>query len=226
MFKIDQLSGALIVSCQPDADEVFYTPAFASGMAQAARLGGAAGLRLNSPETIRTVKATVELPVIGIWKQVHAGSEVYITPTLESAEAIVAAGAEILALDATPRPRPAEDLATMVAALKGRVCLMADISTLEEGLAAEDLGFDCVGTTLSGYTPYSPKQPGPDYDLLSRLVQRLTIPVIMEGRIWSPDEAQQAIACGAHAVVVGSAITRPQLIAKRYVEAMGLGARG
>ncbi|MEZ0373851.1 MAG: N-acetylmannosamine-6-phosphate 2-epimerase, partial [Candidatus Sericytochromatia bacterium] len=191
---------------------------FARGMAEAAALGGAAGLRLNGPDTIVHIKAKVALPIIGIWKQVHPGSDVYITPTLATAEAVLAAGAEILALDATSRPRPAESLDTIVAALRGRVCLMADISTLEEGLAAEALGFDCMGTTLSGYTPYSPQQPGPDYGLLSALVERLRIPIIMEGRIWTPEEAGMAIARGAHAVVVGSAITRPQLITKRYVE--------
>ncbi|MEZ0367517.1 MAG: N-acetylmannosamine-6-phosphate 2-epimerase, partial [Candidatus Sericytochromatia bacterium] len=193
---------------------------FARGMAEAAALGGAAGLRLNGPDTIVHIKAKVALPIIGIWKQVHPGSDVYITPTLAAAEAVLATGAEILALDATSRPRPAESLDTIVAALRGRVCLMADISTLEEGLAAEALGFDCVGTTLSGYTPYSPQQPGPDYALLSVLVGQLRIPIIMEGRIWTPEAAGMAIARGAHAVVVGSAITRPQLITKRYVEQM------
>lgn len=220
MFKIENLAQALIVSCQPDADEAFYTADFACGMAEAARLGGAQGLRLNSPDTIRAVKARVDLPVIGIWKQIHPGSEVYITPTLAAAEALVAAGAEVLALDATPRPRPAESLTEIVSALKGRVCLMADISTFEEGLAAEALGFDCVGTTLSGYTPYSPRQSGPDYELIDQLVRRLKLPIIMEGRIWTPEQAAEALNRGAHAVVVGSAITRPQLITRRYCAAM------
>lgn len=220
MFNLKRLSGGLIVSCQPEADEAFYTPDFAAGMAEAARLGGAVALRLNGPETIAQIKRQNPLPVIGIWKQIHTGSDVYITPTLAAAEAILATGAEILALDATERQRPAEDLATQVAALKGRVCLMADVSTLAEGLAAAALGFDCLGTTLSGYTPYSLQQVGPDYALLQALVRETGLPIIMEGRIWSPQEARQALDLGAHAVVVGSAITRPQMIARRYREAM------
>lgn len=186
-------------------------------MAEAAHLGGAQALRLNSPETIRFIRQRVNLPVIGIWKQVHKNSEVYITPTLGSAEAVLAAGAEIIALDATDRPRPAESLEEIVAALKGRVSLMADVSNLDEGLRAVELGFDCVGTTLSGYTANSSKQTGPDYDLLQALVKRAGIPVIMEGRIWTPKEAHKALHYGAHAVVVGSAITRPQLITQRFV---------
>ncbi|MGV3523783.1 MAG: N-acetylmannosamine-6-phosphate 2-epimerase [Candidatus Sericytochromatia bacterium] len=220
MFNLTSLCGGLIVSCQPEAAEAFYTPDFAAGMAEAARLGGAVALRLNGPETIARIKAHNPLPIIGIWKQIHVGSDVYITPTLAAAEAILAAGAEILALDATARPRPAEDLATQVAALKGRICLMADVSTLAEGLAAAALGFDCLGTTLSGYTPYSPQEEAPDYALLQALVRETGLPVIMEGRIGSPQEARQALDLGAHAVVVGSAITRPQVITRRYREAM------
>lgn len=220
MFNITTLKDTLIVSCQPEADESFYTIDFVLGMVAAAALGGAGGLRLNHPETVVRAKAASDLPVIGIWKQVHPGSEVYITPTLASAEALLQAGADIIALDATARPRPAEPLADMVRALKGRVALMADISTLEEGLAAAALGFDCLGTTLAGYTPYSRQQPGPDFELLQALVEQTALPVIMEGRIWTPEEAAQALQLGAHAVVVGSAITRPQLITRRYAAAM------
>lgn len=221
MFNLNQLQAALIVSCQPDADEAFYTPDFAAGMAEAARIGGAQALRLNSPTTIKYVRERVDLPVIGIWKQVHEGSDVYITPTLAAAEAVLAAGADILAIDATARQRPDnEDLKVIVQALKGRVCLMADVSNLDEGLEAVALGFDCVGTTLSGYTPNSPKQAGPDYDLLQALVRRAGVPVIMEGRIWTPEEARKAMTYGAHAVVVGSAITRPQLITRRFISEM------
>lgn len=221
LFDLDRIRGALIVSCQPESDETYYTPEFAAGMAEAARIGGAGGLRLNSPETISHVKQRIKLPIIGIWKQVLPPSEVYITPTLAAAEAILATGCEILAIDATDRTRPNdEDLAAVVQALKGRVRLMADVSNLEEGLAAEALGFDLIGTTLSGYTPHSPQQEDPDYDLLQALVHRAKVPIIMEGRIWSPEQAHKALHFGAHAVVVGSAITRPQAITRKYVAAM------
>lgn len=220
MFNIAEISGKLIVSCQPEAEEPYYTPDFVLGMAQAAEAGGAGGLRLNHPDTIVRVRAQTRLPIIGIWKQQHAGSEVYITPTLAAAQAVVAAGADILALDATPRPRPAEDLRAIVQVLKGQVCLMADISTLEEGLQAAELGFDCLGTTLAGYTPYSRQAEGPDFGLLSQLVAQVSVPVILEGRVWQPAEARQALALGAHAVVVGSAITRPQAIVRHYLAQM------
>lgn len=220
MFNIARLSGGLIVSCQPEGNEAFYTPEFTCGMAQAAALSGAAGLRLDSPRTLKLVATQLSLPKIGIWKQKHAGSEVYITPTLEAAEQVLAAGAEIIAIDATPRKRPAESLTEIVTALKGRVCLMADISTQAEAETAAELGFDCVGTTLAGYTAYSRQQDAPDFELLQSLVQSLALPVIMEGRIWTPEQAAQALKLGAHAVVVGSAITRPQAIARRYLAAM------
>lgn len=189
-------------------------------MVAAAELGGAQGLRLNHPEIVSRAKAQTDLPVIGIWKQILPESEVYITPTLASATALISAGADVLALDATARQRPAESLAEMVSALKGQVCLMADISTLAEGLAAQALGFDCLGTTLAGYTAYSRQQPEPDFELLQALVAQSSLPVIMEGRIDSPEAAAQALEMGAHAVVVGSAITRPQWITRRYVAAM------
>lgn len=219
MFKINELRGALIVSCQPEADEAYYDRHFVCGMAQAAAAAGAQGLRLNGPESIKAVKALLDLPVIGIWKAQDAPGDVYITPTLSKAEALVAAGAEIVALDATLRPRP-EALDALIQQLKSRypqLCLMADVSTLEEGQNAEKLGFDCVGTTLSGYTDNSPQQDAPDFQLLQDLCQQLQIPVIMEGRIASPAQARKALDLGAHAVVVGSAITRPEVIARQYV---------
>jgi N-acylglucosamine-6-phosphate 2-epimerase len=147
---------------------------------------------------------------------------VYITPTLADARAVAAAGAEIIALDATARPRPqGEKLEAIVKALKADGhCLMADISTLDEGKEAYRLGFDCISTTLSGYTPYSRQQREPDFQLLQSLCQMVPIPVIMEGRIWSPEQALVAQELGAFAVVVGSAITRPQLIAQRFVKRM------
>lgn len=222
MFNLETIRGGLIISCQPEGQESFYTQSFTCGMAAAAELGGAVALRLNSPETVRAVRAQTRLPIIGLWKQVHKGSDVYITPTLAAAEAILEAGADMIALDATQRCRPdSESLVTIVSALKSRgMQLMADISTLEEALWAQELGFDCMGTTLAGYTPYSRQASGPDFELLQVLVREVSCPIILEGRIWTPEEARQGFVMGAHAVVVGSAITRPQLIAQRFVDAL------
>lgn len=196
-------------------------------MAQAALLGGAGGLRLNSPDHIQTVRQQVGLhiPIIGLWKQHHPHSEVYITPTLASAFAVHQAGADMVALDATARHRPEEEhLASVVTALKNKnVALMADISTLEEGLQAEHLGFDCVSTTLSGYTSTHPTQTEPDFQLLSALVAQLTVPVIMEGRVSTPAQARHALDLGAWAVVVGSAITRPQWITAQFCQTLSWG---
>ena len=222
MFNLQNLHHTLIVSCQPEADEAFYDIQFITGMASAAILGGAGGLRLNGPENIRAVRSQTALPIIGLWKRVYADSPVYITPTLADARAVAAAGADLIALDATARQRPdGETLAEIVTALKAEgFCLMADISTFEEGLAAEQLGFDCVSTTLSGYTSQAPPPADPDFVLLQSLVHALSIPVVMEGRIWTPEQALVARELGAHAVVVGSAITRPQLITRRFLTRM------
>lgn len=220
MFNIQDISQKLVVSCQPEAQESFYDTAFVCGMAQAALLGGAGGLRLSGPDTIRAVKKVCSAPMIGIWKQQYPHSAVYITPTRREIEALFEVGVEIIALDATQRPRPQEDLATLVNAFKGKVCLMADVSNLEEALQAEALGFDCVGTTLAGYTQGSHVPEGPDFALLSELVKKLKCPIIAEGRISTPEEAARALHLGAHAVVVGSAITRPQVITRGFLAQM------
>jgi N-acylglucosamine-6-phosphate 2-epimerase len=224
LFNIEKIWQKLLVSCQPEAQESFYDTAFVTGMAQAAMLGGAGGLRLSGPENIIAVKQFTDAPVIGIWKQKYPDSEVYITPTLKEALALLEAGADIIALDATQRPRPQEALETIVEQLKGKVCLMADISCLEEALWAEQLGFDCIGSTLAGYTEATRHNltKGPDFALLKTMAQHLHTPVIAEGRISTPEEASRALELGAHAVVVGSAITRPQVITRAFLAKMNL----
>ena len=222
MFNIEDIRQKLLVSCQPEAQESFYNTAFVTGMAQAALLGGAGGLRLSGPENIAAVKQVTSAPVIGIWKQQYAGSEVYITPTLKEALALLEAGADIIALDATQRHRPQESLESIVSHLKGKVCLMADVSCLKEALWAEQLGFDCAGSTLAGYTEATRDSvtQGPDFALIQAMVKKLQIPVIAEGRISTPEEAAKVLELGAHAVVVGSAITRPQVITRTFLAKM------
>lgn len=217
--RIAELKGKLIVSCQPEGNEAFYDECFTIAMTHASILGGSSALRLNGPNIVKKAKGLHSVPVIGLWKQIHKNSEVYITPTLESALSILDAGADIIALDATMRDRPdGKSLKEVVQNLKAKgALLMADISTLEEGVNAETLGFDCVGTTLSGYTSYTQPSNEPDFELLQSLIKAIKIPVICEGRINTPQQAKIALDLGAWSVVVGSAITRPQVITRRFV---------
>lgn len=213
------LRGGLIVSCQALEDEPLHGAPIMAAMARAALQGGAVGIRANSPADITAIRAAVQLPIIGLYKEQVPGSPIYITPTLRHAAAVAEAGASIIALDATLRPHPLGlDSAALIRQVKdatGRPVL-ADIATYAEGIAAWQAGADAVSTTLSGYTPESPQQDAPDFDLLARLAADLPIPVIAEGRIATPDQAAHALDLGAFAVVVGSAITRPQWITRQF----------
>lgn len=212
----------LIVSCQALPGEPLYFQGTMARMALAAEQGGAIGIRANGPDDIRDIKAAVKLPVIGLLKRDIPGSDIYITPELVDVQAIIDAGADVVAMDMTNR----EDRAGRVVELirhchEAGVAVMADISTVEEGLLAESLGADLISTTMSGYTPYSPKQEGPDLELVRQLAKLLKKPLVAEGRIWSPAEAIEALEAGAEYVVVGGAITRPQFITQKYAERLG-----
>ncbi|WP_438349310.1 N-acetylmannosamine-6-phosphate 2-epimerase [Paenibacillus sp. FA6] len=212
---------SLVVSCQALSHEPLHGSYHMAVMARAAREGGAKGIRSNSPEDIRAIRAAVDLPVIGLWKRDYEGFEMYITPTLQDAIDVHEAGAHIVALDATDRPRPdGLDLKETMIQLKQRgIVIMADISTYEEGIQAAEYGADYISTTLAGYTPYS-EGPLPRLELVKRLSEKLTVPVIAEGGISTPEQARIALEHGAYFVVVGSAITRPQLITAQYISAM------
>lgn len=219
--KLKTFTQGLIVSCQALEDEPLHGGDTMKKMAIAAQMSGAVGIRTNGVNDIRSIKSAIDLPVIGLIKRNMPGSDVYITPTLEEVQAIIEAGADIVALDVTDREGRLEQVSKLIEyAHQAGTAVMADISTFEEGLAAERLGADYIGTTLSGYTPYSLQQKGPDFELIRRLSASVGVPVIAEGRIWKPEEAVQAMKAGASFVVVGSAITRPQLITLRYVEAL------
>lgn len=217
---IELIEKGLIVSCQALEDEPLHSSFIMSKMAFAAKQGGATGIRANSYEDIVEIKKAVDLPVIGIVKRVYEDSDIYITPTIEEIDELVRAGSDIIALDATDRTRPnGKSLQVFMKEIREKyhgLILMADVSTYEEGIRAFELGFDIVSTTLSGYTPYSKKLDNPDFELLERLVKEVTVPVIAEGRIWTPEEAKKALEIGAHAVVVGTAITRPREITRRF----------
>ena len=221
---IQRLKGRLIVSCQAREESPLCGPTFMAAMARCAEIGGAAGIRANGPANIKAIKEAVSLPIIGIYKIVCPDSEAYITPTFEAAKQVADAGADIIALDATLRPHAnglsAQELIAKVKTLG--LPVMADISTYEEGVAAEEAGVDIVATTMSGYTPYSRQLEGPDFGLIFELLQAVRVPVIAEGRIWTPQQGRKAIDLGAHAVVIGTAITRPEVITERFAKALGV----
>jgi len=223
---IESLRGGLIVSCQAMPEEPLFGPQSMAAMARAAFLGGAVAIRANSVEDIAAIHKTVSLPIIGLIKEDIPGFEVRITPTLGHAEKIAQAGADVIAMDATRRPRPGNvSVEEMIGQIHQRLGkpVLADVSTRDEGLSAAEWGADFVATTLSGYTSYSPSQRGPDLALLEQLAAQLKpsgTPVIAEGRIVTPQEAVNALACGAYAVVVGGAITRPQWITAQFSTAI------
>lgn len=228
---LNTLRGGLIVSVQADEGEPFYDLAALRAMALSTLAGGACGWRLAGAKNIACMKeAAPQVPVIGITKPQRVPSNfydhVYITPTFGDVSALASVGTDIIALDATQRPRPnGETLTTILKETRKaypEVLLMADISTLEEGLAAEAAGFDILSTTLAGYTQETrdTAATGPDFRLLQALTAQARLPVILEGRIWEPSDVTRAFDSGAYAVVIGSAITRPHLITKRFCQAL------
>lgn len=214
---LDALRGRLVVSCQATEAEALHGPHHMTAMARSVLAGGAAGLRLEGPADIAAVRAVTDVPIIGLWKIGRTG--VYITPTVDAVRAVLAAGADIVAVDATGRDRPdGSTLADLVAITHDAGGLvMADVATVEHGIAAHDAGVDVVSTTLSGYLGPGPVPTGPDLDLVAAMVAAVDLPVIAEGRIHTPAAAAQALRLGAHAVVVGGAITRPAQITERFV---------
>ncbi|ANU27103.1 N-acetylmannosamine-6-phosphate 2-epimerase [Planococcus versutus] len=219
-----KLERGLIVSCQALEDEPLHSSYIMSRLAVAAQEGGAVGIRANSYEDISAIKKLVDLPVIGIVKRDYADSKVFITATLKEVEEVVKSGADIIALDATDQLRPngqrLDEFYAEVRQAFPSVLLMADISTFEEGVNASGLGFDLVATTLSGYTDYTRDQKLPNIDLIKSLAEAIDTPVMAEGGYWKPEELEKAVASGAHACIVGSAITRPREITKRFVSSL------
>lgn len=216
------LRSKLVVSCQALPDEPLYGPDIMARMAVAAWQGGAVAIRANTPEDICAIRAAVSVPIIGLWKDHIPGYDVYITPTLEDARRVAEAGADIISIDATQRPHPhGLSLAEFIRCIKELTgCrILADISTIEEALLAEESGADMIASTLSGYTPYSPQIPGPDLALVEQMTRQVRIPCLAEGRYNSPEMAVEALRLGAYAVIVGGAITRPAEIASRFSSA-------
>ena len=220
---VTALEGTLIVSCQAYPGEPMRDPRTMAQVAAAVQTGGASAVRAQGLEDIRAVKDSVDIPVIGIWKDGTEG--VFITPTLEHCRAVIDAGADILALDGTTRPRPdGRTLTETVHAVREFFDgpLMADCDSLDSALAAADAGIEIIGTTLAGYTGARPTTDGPDLALLTELAGRLpaTSVLVAEGRVHTPAQAAAARAAGAHAVVVGTAITHPPTITPWFHEAV------
>lgn len=223
MSILEKLKGKVIVSSQAMPDEPLYKEECMLAMMASCVNGGASGLRVAGTRDVKNAK-TFGLPVIGLtkpdklptnWKEI-----VYITPGLKEVNALIEAGADIIAFDGTSRPHDNCTLEDIISTIhKMNRLAMADISTLEEGINCANLGADIISTTLAGYTMESGEPTiGPDYKLLQNLVKTVDKPVILEGRIWTPEEVKKAFEYGAHCVVIGSAITRPQLITKRFIE--------
>lgn len=223
---IESLKGGLIVSCQTQKDEPIYTPDMVVKMAECAKWAGAVGLRINSPEQIRQVKeANLGLPIIGLYKVWKEDSYVFITPSMKEVDAIVEAGADIIALDCTSElnheGKPAWDLIKDVRKKYPDHVIFADVSNVEEAKRASENGAEIVAPTLYGYTQKTQNIEGADYRMVAQMCREVQDAyVIMEGHLYTPEDAMKCIFVGCHSVVVGSAITRPHYVAKRFVDCL------
>ena len=224
--KIESLKGKLIVSCQALPHEPLHSAFIMGRMALAAKEGGAYGIRANTKEDIAEIQTQVDLPVIGIVKRDYEDSKVYITPTMREINELMEVKPDIIALDATHSLRPGgrtlDEFYREIRKSYPEQLLMADCSTVEEALHADQLGFDFIGTTLVGYTDQSKslKIESNDFEIIRQIVAKVKHRVIAEGNINTPEKARRVIELGAFSVVVGSIITRPQLITKSFAEAL------
>ena len=222
---MEELRHKLIVSCQALPDEPLHSDFIMARMAVAAEEGGASGIRANSVADIAAIRKAVDLPIIGIIKRDYEGADVYITATMKEVDELMTVRPNIIAIDATTSTRPnGESLKEFFQKAKEKYpdqLWMADCSTIDEMLTADQLGFDFIGTTLVGYTKQSQgdKIESNDFEIIRKALSKLSHPLIAEGNIDTPDKVHRVLELGAYSVVVGSAITRPQLITKKFVEA-------
>ena len=225
-MNMSNAKGHLIVSCQALTDEPLHSSFIMGRMALAAYQGGAKGIRANTVEDIKEIQKIVDLPIIGIIKHPYGDNPVFITPTMKEVDALMEVKPAVIALDATCRPRPdGKTLDEMVQEIRAKYPdqkIMADCSTLDEMKHADALGFDFVGTTLVGYTEESKGDhiETNDFELIRNFIAQSYRPVIAEGNIDTPEKARRVLDLGCYSVVVGSIITRPQLITKRFVKAV------
>lgn len=222
---IEKLKGKLVISCQALPGEPLYREegGVMTLMAKAALEAGAVAIRAQGITDIQQIKAAFDVPIIGIIKRNYDGYDSYITATMQEVDELVEVGSDIIALDATLRQRgDGTTVNEFVKAIKEKYpeqLLMADISTLEEGLNAAKMGFDLIGTTMNGYTPYTQGETeGPNFELMKQLVEQTGVPIVAEGKIHTPEDLAKAFEQGIYTAVVGGAITRPLEIAKRFIQ--------
>ena len=218
---LDAIRGGIIISCQAVKEDSTYGTPFMVAFALAAKQGGAVGIRCNGPEDVAAIKEATKLPIIGIWKRPCSdGLGHIITPTLEDARAVAEAGADIVAVDVTDRPRPGGlDAVTLIQRIRSElgVLVMADCYDLAQAVRAEEAGADITATTMAfppGLGPYEPNLP-----IMRQMCNMVRVPVIAEGQYWDTENVRRAFDAGVWAVVIGSAVTRPWLITQRFVEA-------
>lgn len=223
------LRGSMIVSCQAEGDDPFNSdPEYMGLFAKAAEMGGARGIRTQGIEKLKAIKRKVSLPVIGLLKGKFPDGTVKITGSYNEVEQLIAAGADIIAIDGTFREREGLTGPEFIAECKKKYgcIILADIATLKEAIACEQAGADCISTTLNGYTPDTLQfNDGPNYEFLQKVVLEVKVPVFAEGRYNVPAEAQKAMELGAYAVISGTAITRPRVTTSWFVEAVNKGIR-
>ena len=220
---VEAIRGGLVVSCQAYAGEPMLDPRTMAQVAESAVRGGATAIRAKGLEDLRLINQRVDVPVIGLTK---VGTEgVFITPTLDECLAVAETGCEVVALDGTRRPRPdRRTLAETINGLKDAfpdVLVMADCGSAADAQAADQAGADLIGTTLVGYSGERPKTPGVDWEGVDEILAATRRPVLVEGRVYSPRDATEAIRRGAWGVVVGTAITHPTTITSWFVDALG-----
>lgn len=219
-----EIKNSLIVSCQALNDEPLHSSFIMSKMALAAKVGGAKGIRANGVQDIHEIKKEVNLPIIGIIKKDYEGTDIYITPTMSEVDSLIEEGVDIIAMDATSQlrlnNRTIDDFFREVKSKYLHQLFMADCSTVEEAIHADELGFDFIGTTLVGYTPQSKidKIEANDFEIIRKIIASVKHHVIGEGNIDTPLKVKRALELGCYSVVVGSIITRPQVITKRFVD--------
>lgn len=226
MDKLSQIQGQLVVSCQALPDEPLHSSFIMGRMARAAKEGGAKGIRANSVEDIVEIKKIVDLPIIGIIKQNYGTCDVYITPTMKEVDELVEIGCDVIAMQATDNLRPngetTKQFFKKVREKYPNQKFMADCSTLQEAILADEVGFDFIGTTMVGYTKQSEglKIESEDFKLMKEILKNVKNPVIAEGNIDTPQKAKRVLELGCYSVVVGSIITRPKVITQRFVKEM------
>lgn len=225
--NLEQLKNNLIVSCQALPHEPLHSSFIMGRMAKAAKEGGAVGIRANTKEDIEEIQNNVDLPIIGIVKRDYENCDVYITPTMKEIDELMEVKPEIIALDATSSLRPngvtLDEFYKEIKSKYPNQKLMADCSTVEEAIHADELGFDYIGTTLVGYTKQSKnnKIEENDFEILRKIISKVSNKVIAEGNIDTPQKAKRVLELGSYSVVVGSIITRPQIITERFTNTIG-----